>query len=193
MRFLAGLLFLSLVVGCMGGKPRPGPAVYDLGFEPVADATSPLATEIRIDRITATEPLNSNRIRYRLSYHNPTQVFTYTESRWAAQPVELLMTKARAQSHASSQPNCVLQLQLEVFDHVFDSPSASFGVIQFNAILNDNKSRKMIAHKQFQERVSAESADAKGGVAALNQASTTALAKVLAWANTPAIATELCR
>lgn len=193
MRYLAGLLFLSLVVGCMGGKPRPAPAVYDFGLEPVAEPTLSADPRIRIDAITAAESLNSNRIRYRLNYQNPAQVFTYTESRWAAQPVELLLAKARASSPASSQSGCVLQLQLEVFDHVFDSPTASFGIIQFTALLKDKKPRKVIAHKQFQERVAASSADAKGGVAALNQASTAALAKALSWADTTAVASELCR
>jgi cholesterol transport system auxiliary component len=86
-----------------------------------------------------------------------------------------------------------LQLQLEVFDHVFDSPTASFGIIQFNALLKDKKPRKLIAHKQFQERVSATSADAKGGADALNRASTAALAKTLNWANTMSADSKICQ
>jgi cholesterol transport system auxiliary component len=190
MRYLAGLLLLSLLGGCIGGKPKPAPAVYDFGLELAPE--TPADAKVRIDAITAAEPLNSNRIRYRLNYQNPAQVFTYTESRWAAQPAELLMAKTRGSAAMSGKSSCVLQLQLEAFDHVFDSPTASFGVVQLNAVLKDKSPRKLLAHKQFHEQATAASADARGGAMALNQASTAALAKAIDWAGKAAAADENC-
>ena len=181
------LLVLSLLAGslsaCMGGKTKPGPAIYDFGLTPAAETTAALETKVQIDEVTAAESLNSNRMRYRLNYQNPARVFSYTESRWAALPTELLSAKIRASSKTILSANCSLKLQLEAFDHVFDSETASRGIIQLSISLNDKKARKIIASEQIEESAAASTADAKGGVAALNQASTAAIAKALSWGN----------
>jgi putative endonuclease len=53
--------------------------------------------------------------------------------------------------------------------------------------------RIAVATKQFQEKSTASSADARGGVAALNQAGSTALAKAIKWGNEAAAASPDCR
>ncbi len=65
-------------------------------------------------------------------------------------------------------------------------------ITQLSAVLRDKKTRKIIAHKQIHEKVAATSADAKGGVPALNQASTAALAKALSWGNAVAAESTAC-
>jgi cholesterol transport system auxiliary component len=198
MRHLLYLLVLSLLAGslaaCMGGKTKPSPAIYDFGLTPVIQTTAAPETKVQIDEVTAAESLNSNRIRYRLNYQNPARVFSYTESRWAALPTELLSAKIRASSKTilSNQANCSLKLQLEAFDHVFDSETASHGVIQLSVSLNDKKAQKIIASQQIEESAAASTPDAKGGVAALNQASTTAIAKALDWGNAMAEKSTAC-
>jgi ABC-type uncharacterized transport system auxiliary subunit len=197
MRQLHYLLVLSLFVGllsaCMGGKTKPSPAIYDFGL---MSGTGAAAQElkVRVSEVTAVESLNSNRMRYRLNYQNPARVFNYTESRWAALPVELLTAKIRALSKTSqsSQTNCSLELQLEAFDHVFDSGTASHSVIQLDAGIYDKNMRKLIADQQFEEIATAPTPDAKGGVAALNQASTAAIAKALDWGNIVAEKSAAC-
>ena len=203
MRHLSYLLFLSLLAGslsaCMGGKTKPSPAIYDFGLTPAAETMAARdikvqETKVQMDEVTAAESLNSNRIRYRLNYQNPARVFSYTESRWAALPTELLSAKIRASSKTtpSNQANCGLKLQLEAFDHVFDSETASHGVIQLSVSLNDKKAQKIIASQQIEESAAAYTPDAKGGVAALNQASTTAIAKALDWGNVMAEKSAAC-
>lgn len=196
MRHLYYLLLLSLLAGslpaCVGGKPKPSPAVYDFGLISAKDATTMPETKVQIDHVTAAESLNSNRIRYRLNYQNPARVFSYTESRWAALPAELLSAKLRASSK-TILANCSLKLQVEAFDQVFDSETASHGVIQLGAILSDTRTRAVIAKERFEETAVAPTPDAKGGVAALNQASSAAISKVLNWGNAAAEKSEACR
>jgi len=197
MRHLHYLLVLSLLAGslsaCMGGKTKPSPATYDFGLTSAAETAVVPETKVQIDEVTAEESLNSNRIRYRLNYQNPARVFGYSESRWAALPTELLSAKIRASSRTTLSANCSLKLQLEAFDHVFDSETASHGVIQLSVSLNDKKTRKIIASQQFEETIAASTPDAKGGVAALNQASTAAIVKALDWGNAMAEKSTACR
>jgi len=202
MRRLHYLLVLSLLAGslsaCMGGKTKPSPASYDFGLTdfgltPAANTTAVPEIKVQVDKVTAAESLNSNRIRYRLNYQNPVRVFSYTESRWAAPPTELLSAKIRASSRTMPSANCSLKLQLEAFDHVFDSETTSHGIIQLSASLDDKKARKTIAREQFEETIAAPTLDAKGGVDALNQASTAAIAKALDWGNTMAGKSAACQ
>jgi ABC-type uncharacterized transport system auxiliary subunit len=192
MRQLMFVLAVSLLTGCLGGvKVKPAHAVYDFGLDPSASAAPrSQSSEVHIETITAVDPLNSNRIRYRLNYQNPTQVLAYTESRWAAQPADLLAAMAGT---STSQSPCMVQLQLMAFDQVFETPASSYSIVQMNAVLKEKKTRKIIAHQKIQEQAPASSADAKGGVAALKQASSSALEKAISWGNDAAVASEVCR
>ena len=196
MRHLFILFIAAMLTGCLGGgKPKPSPAIYDLGLNSASDKTSELASRLPLDEISANQSLSSNRMRYRLAYQNPAQVFTYTESRWLSSPAELLSHKLRALSGATAPPqqNCTLQLKLEAFDHVFESKTASHGVVQISAALLANKTHQVILRKQIEQSVAANSQDAQGGVAALNMASTQALTQAVQWGNEAAEASALCK
>lgn len=196
MRHLFILFIAAMLTGCLGGgKPKPSPAIYDLGLSSVSDKSSALASRLPLDEISANQSLSSNRMRYRLAYQNPAQVFTYTESRWVAPPAELLSHRLRAMSGAAAPPqqNCTLQLKLEAFDHVFESKTASHGVVQISAALLANKTHQTILRKQIEQSVAASSQDAQGGVAALNTASTHALTQAVQWGNEAAEASALCK
>lgn len=202
MRHLYYLLVLILLTGtlvaCVGGKPKPGPAVYDFGLTDFGLASTTeksaiLNVTVRAEEVTAAESLNSNHMRYRLNYQNPARVFSYTESRWAALPSELLSAKLRAASRLAGAANCSLKLQLEAFDQVFNSERESLGIVRLSASLNDSKTRNIVAQTQFEETSAAPTLDAKGGVAALNQASTAAIARVLDWGNAVAEKSAVCQ
>lgn len=195
---LHNALVLSFLVGslaaCMGGKTKPSPAVYDFGLAPPTGTLAVLDVKVQVDEVTATESLNSNRMRYRLNYQNPARVFSYTESRWAALPTEMLSAKIRASSKLAdtSLVNCSLKLHLEAFDHVFDSETVSNGIVQLSVNLSDNSTHKIIAGDRFEEAVAATTPDAKGGVLALSQASTAAITKALNWGNAIAEKSAAC-
>ena len=196
MRHLFILFIAVMLAGCLGGgKPKPNPAIYDFGLVSSTDKTSELANRLPVDEISTNQSLNSNRMRYRLAYQNPAQVFTYTESRWVSPPAELLSHKLRAMSEATAptQQNCTLQLKLEAFDHVFESKAASHGVVQISAALVVSKTHQIILRKQIEQSVAASSQDAQGGVAALNKASTEALTQALQWGNEAAESSTFCK
>ena len=196
MRHLFILIIAVVLAGCLGGgKPKPSPAIYDFGLVSSTDKTSELANRLPVDEISTNQSLSSNRMRYRLAYQNPAQVFTYTESRWVSPPAELLSHKLRAMSEATAptQQNCTLQLKLEAFDHVFESKAASHGVVQISAALVVSKTHQIILRKQIEQSVTASSQDAQGGVAALNKASTEALTQALQWGNEAAESSTFCK
>lgn len=196
MRHLYHLLVLSLLTGslvaCVGGKPKPGPAVYDFGLASTAEKPAMLDVTVQVEEVTAAESLNSNHMRYRLNYQNPARVFSYTESRWAALPSELLSAKIRGASRLAGAANCSLKLQLEAFDQVFNSESDSLGIVRLSASLSNSRTQKTIAETQFEETAAAPTPDAKGGVIALNGTSSAAITKALNWANTTAEKSAVC-
>lgn len=193
MRPILILLLVILLGGCVGIKARPSPAVYDFGLA-AASATEPQsATQFLIEDISAPESLNSNRIRYRLNYENAARVYSYTESRWLAPPAELLTHRLRLLVSVEPAPqSCTLKMQLAAFDHVFDSPTASKGVVIIFAELVNTKTRKSIVSQHIEESVAAQSQDARGGVDALKNAGDKALINTLAWGKSAAAASDAC-
>ncbi|MGB7815643.1 MAG: hypothetical protein WBL28_04745 [Methylotenera sp.] len=193
MRPLLILLFITLLGGCVANKSRPSPAVYDFGLAAASANEPQTATQFLIEDISAPESFNNNRIRYRLNYENAARVYSYTESRWLAPPAELLTHRLRMLVNATSgAQNCTLKIQLATFDHVFDSPDASKGVIILFAELVNTKTRKSVMSQRIEESVVASSQDAKGGIAALKSAGDKALINTLAWGKSAAEASAAC-
>lgn len=190
MRYLIYLCLTGLLSACLPNhKPGPESAVYDFGLNA---ETPKVDSKITIDRVIAIDAIDHRRMRYRLNFKSPTQVFTYTQSRWASSPSELLAAKVRSIANLSSSSDCSLRLQIEIFDHIFESPSTSMGIIRLHASLSDKKSRRAVASQQIQESAPAPSADGKGGVMALDQASTRAIVNALEWANNMADQSPQC-
>lgn len=190
MRYLMYVCLAGLLSGCLStNKAGPESAVYDFGLN--TDSTR-IDSKVDIGRVTAIDAIDHRRMRYRLNYKNPTQVFTYTQSRWASSPADLLAAKLRSIANTSSSSNCSLRLQIEIFDHILETPNTGNGVVRLHVSLNENKSRQVVASHQIQESAPAPSADGKGGVMALNQASTKAIVKTLEWANTAAGKSPQC-
>jgi cholesterol transport system auxiliary component len=193
MRRLFILLLVTLLSGCVGIKARPSQAVYDFGLTGASENEPQIASQFLIEDISAPESLNSNRITYRLSYENAVRVYSYTESRWLAPPAKLLTHRLRFFVSAELGPqSCTLKMQLAVFEHVFDSPTASKGVVIIFSELVNTKTRKPVMSQRIEESVAAQSQDARGGVAALKNAGEKALINTLAWGKSAATASSAC-
>jgi len=182
------ILALTMLTACVNihgnDQVKTGPALYDFGLS--ADSTLTLETALSIEPINAVDALNNNRIRYRLNYQNPAQVFTYNESRWVSPPAQMLNHVVRTQvmTKTGRTQNCGLKLQIESFDHVLTSPTESQGIVQISAMLVVKKTRQVISNTLINQTSPATSTDAKGGSAALQTASYNALQKALDWGNT---------
>lgn len=171
---------LLVLTGC-GSLPKAGPqaALYDFGISAVpAAATLP----VRLDDVRPAPGLEGNDMRYRLAYQNPARVFAYTESRWAAPPDRLLLRRLEQRLQTTGVAQCTLQIMIDAFDQVFDTPAGSRGMVRLRAVLTKGAGRQAVVQvTQVASEKTAASADAQGGAAALEEASEEAVTSVLAW------------
>lgn len=140
-RFLtasAGLLMVALLAACTGlPKVAPSYAVHDFGGpEPVAARS--LGFPLRNVEVVVPPWLASTAMQYRLAYAQATRRQAYVESRWAAQPaqlVELALKRAIRTGEAGAGGACRLRVELDEFAQVFDGEAVSRGVVEARAVL----------------------------------------------------------
>lgn len=161
---------------------------YDFGLQSNEHRVS---FDLPIEQLSATDAIQHSNIRYRLNDKNPAQVFGYTESRWSTLPVELVRQKIV--NVPATHSACNVKLQIVAFDQVFDSVSSSYGIVQLQASLIDRRSRKQLDSTLVSGQSPAQSADARGGVAALNVASTQALQQAADWAKQTSQSSSACQ
>ena len=188
-------LIISTLNACVNlNKTKPNMAVYDFGLSIPTESSQQITSKILLDEPVVAEPLNHNKMRYRLNYQNPLRVFYYTESRWAATPSELFSSKLSQMVNLPKNPtNCSLKLKIEAFDHVFQTAATSDGVVQLSALVVERKSKKIVSSQLITESVMSPSPNAQGGAVALQQVSERALKKVINWGNMIADDSELCK
>jgi cholesterol transport system auxiliary component len=192
---LTSSLFISTLAACVGiNKTKQNIAVYDFGLFVPSESNQQITSKIMLEEPVSTASLNQNRIRYRLNYQNPSRIFFYTESRWAATPSELFSNMLSKTVNVAKNPmTCSLKLKIEAFDHVFQTPSASEGFVQLSVFLIEKKSQKVISSQLITESVSSNSPNAQGGTVALKQASENTLKKVINWGNMIADNSDICQ
>jgi len=189
------MLLVTSLIACAGpGKSKQNMAIYDFGLPIAGNAGSSFLSQTVVLEVSAADALNTQHIRYRLNYDNPARVFTYTESRWAATPAELLTAKLGSViQQGNDASGCSLRIKVQAFDHVLSSITASEGVVQLSAVLLDRKSRKILASEVVTATALAGTANAQGGTKALAQASESVLVKVINWANAEAAKHASCQ
>ncbi len=192
---LTSSLFISSLAACIGiNKTKQNIAVYDFGLSGPKESNQQINSKIKLEEPVSTASLNHNKIRYRLNYQNPSQIFFYTRSRWATTPSELFSNMLSKTVNVAKNPmSCSLKLKIEAFDQVFQTPSASEGFVQLSVFLIEKKSQKVISSQLFTESVTSTSPNAEGGIVALQQASENTLKKVINWGNMIADNSELCQ
>jgi cholesterol transport system auxiliary component len=181
MKKLTTAVLTLLLIGC-GGLPKVGPqaALYDFGITP--GETTVARPHLRLAGIEAAPGLEGTEMRYRLAYQNPARVFAYTESRWAAPPDKLLARRLEQRLLSAGSAQCTLHVTVETFDHVFDTPDRSRGIVRLLATLSEGGVRSLAVQTSVATEQAAQSADARGGVAALTTAADNAIAQLLTWA-----------
>lgn len=172
---------------------------YDFG-PAVAGATIwrlPLASI----EVGAASWLATGAMHYRLSYAEPLRRLSYSESRWAAPPAELLENLLRRQ-HAAAQAEtagagCRLQLTLNELEQGFDSVQNSQVRVDLQAVLLPAQGSDMLARRVFRLERPASSADARGGANATRAAVLALAEEIAAWTNDlardRAMVVERCR
>jgi cholesterol transport system auxiliary component len=188
-------LIISNLAACVGiSKTKQKIAIYDFGLSVPSETNQLITSKLLLDAPVAAESLNHNKIRYRLNYQNPSRVFFYAESRWAATPLELFSSKLSKMVSLTKTPkNCSLKLKIEAFDHVFQTTTASEGIVQLSALVVERKTQRIISSQLITESALSLTPNAQGGAAAINQAVESSLKKAIDWGNTIADNSELCQ
>lgn len=182
-------LALALCMIALGGcatasRQNVVPRHYTLGGSaPVTSQPSrhPAGATLRVARIEMPAWLQGSGLYYRLAYRNDNVIAAYANSDWAAPPAGMLEQRLRSAladggwravvGPASTAPaDFALHVSVDDFSQVFASPGESFGVLDATVTL-DGANDTLVAQRHFHFRVAAPTADAAGGVKALDAAS----------------------
>ena len=184
MRFVWALCLLALG-GCgVASRQNVAPRHYTLGS--LTSATTPTPPRangaiLRVARIEMPAWLQGTGLYYRLAYRNENVIAAYANSDWAAPPAAMLEQRLRSALDdggwravvgpaSNAQTDFALHVSVDDFSQVFTSPGESFGVLDATVTL-DGANAALVAQRHFHFRVAASSADAAGGVKALDAAS----------------------
>jgi cholesterol transport system auxiliary component len=193
--------FFSIwLTGCAITPQNERPAsVYDFGLQQASSTNSALSnqrqqlmTSLLIAEAKSPVWLNSNAIQYRLAYREPTQLYSYANSRWAAAPATLLThhirnsiataTNNRILSTSDNvRADFILHLELEEFSQIFDAIDKSHVIIRLRASLINRSSRLLKAQHSFNIKLAAPTANAAGAVQALTESSEKLTGDLITW------------
>ncbi|MEJ8838645.1 ABC-type transport auxiliary lipoprotein family protein [Ramlibacter sp. AN1133] len=200
-RTLLSLSALALA-GCSALPSKPQrQTMYDFGPDAAApaSATAPARAALILPDVEVSGILETPALLYRLGYEDPNQLRPYAFARWSAPPGQLLRQRLRdvlgrdrpvldsaagaALARRGGTPPPVLRVELEEFSQLFESPTASQGVLRLRCTLLDNTSggERLLAQRNFNVQRPAPSADAPGGVRALAAATDAAAQDIAAW------------
>ena len=181
------LLCCAMLAACAGLK-KPESDMFDLGL-PRPATGMPALPPLALADVQAPEWLDTPAIYYRLAYASELQPRRYANSRWSMPPAQLFAQRLKARigqaggallaasDGAVGVP--VLRLEADEFSQVYDSPEHSAGLVEMRLSVLDG--RRLLGQRSFTRRVSTQTADAAGGVAALAQASDAVIGDMLQW------------
>ena len=201
-RGLFGLIFITLSA-CSALPDKPLRATqYDFGPTTTAAATASLPPLALVDVDAPGLSDGGTSILYRLGYADAQQLRPYTQARWSVPPALLVGQRLRdvlgqrravmgasdsaALARTQGPAPRLLRTELQEFTQLFQSSTASTGLVRLRATLVESTplGDRLLAQRSFSVQRPAPSADAPGGVRAL-AAATDALAQELdAWLET---------
>ncbi len=193
------ILVAYLLAGCVASNKSPSAiSIYDLGRQQAQPGQQMPQQSLQKSKslliVDATAPawLDNNAIHYRLLYHNPTQTYTYANSRWIAAPAALLTQQIRnrivastnelvLKDNSTSKADYALHIELEEFTQIFDMTDASHIVIGLRASLVERNTRNLFAQKDFSITEKTPTADAAGAASAVGSASNQLIKELVDW------------
>ena len=203
-RSLAVLSAAAVLAACSALPQKPASiAHYDFGLPaPVAAAAAPAATgtPLVLAKVKTTGASDANTaIFYRLAYANDRERHPYTQARWSAPSTQLIQQRVRdtlsqrravlmdddgaTQALVPTALPAMLRVEVDEFSQVFDSGSASRGVLRMRATLTELTPRgeKWLGQQVFDISEPSSSLDAAGGAAAMAAATTKAAQQLDQW------------
>jgi cholesterol transport system auxiliary component len=186
---------LALTLSACASQKGPPTTQFDFGPAAPASAQAPapgMPGSLVVTDVTGSSALDNERMFYRLSYADPLQARTYANSRWTANPLQLLTQRFKtrlAQSGARvlSETDAsigipLLRIDVDEFVQDFTGVSQSTGVVAVRASVFQGHT--LIDQRSFRQAVAATSADAAGGARALAASTDAIAADIVAWLGT---------
>ena len=200
-RFAPLFLVAAALSACALPAPPTRAVVYDFG--PGAVAAVPISRMARLAPIALAEvesssALDSTAVLYRLAYADAQALRPYAQARWSMAPAQLVRQRLREHLGAhravlnSGDGNVIdgvktnpwlLRIELEEFSQLFESATASTGLLRLRAtvVQATPQGEKLIGQRAVIVQRPAPSADAAGGVRALTAATDAAVLEVDQW------------
>lgn len=192
-----------LLAGCAQASKQVFPRHYTLMESAApsaqhAPATPGAGSILQVERIDVPPWLQGNDIYYRLDYKHDDQIAAYGLSDWVAPPARMLEQMIQNTLAADgawrlvlgpaspAKADLSLHIRLGDFSQVFTSPQQSYGVLDATATLMETQDGNAVAQRHFHVRTEAPSANAEGGVKALNRASRQFATELEQWLGTAA-------
>jgi cholesterol transport system auxiliary component len=186
-----------LLAGCASQKGEPntqfdfGPAAPLATAQPAQSGQDPLAAIVVTD-VTGSSALDNERMFYRLSYADALQARSYANSRWTANPLQMMTqrlktriaqsgTKVLSETDASNGIP-ILRVDVDEFVHNFRSAAQSEGQVALRASVFQG--HVLVDQRSFARSTTANSADAAGGARALAASTDAIAADIVAWLGT---------
>ena len=194
-RLIALAAAALLMSGCASQKGEPT-TTFDFGpaMPAQAAAASPARAlgAIVVTDVTGSNALENERMFYRLSYADPLQARTYANSRWTANPLQMMTQRLKtriAQSGAkvlsetdASNGIPILRIDVDEFIHDFRSAAQSEGQVALRASVFQG--HVLVDQRSFARTTAAGTADAAGGARALAASTDAIAADIVAWLGT---------
>ncbi len=193
---------VALLAACSAVPQKPLTVTrYDLGTLPPPEAASKAQpTPLVLAVVKGSGIADSGAgMTYRLAYANAYELRAYAQARWSQPATQLIQLRMRdalsqqrpvmldddgaVQSLQSQSLPAMLRLDVEEFNQVFDSATASNGVLRLRATLTEMTPRgeRWLAQKVFSSQQAAATADASGGAAAMAAASNDVARQLDVW------------
>jgi cholesterol transport system auxiliary component len=199
-RLIALAAAALLLAGCASQKGEPttqfdfGPAMPAASLaqsQAQAQAAAPVGAIVVTD-ITGSRALENERMFYRLSYADALQARSYANSRWTANPLQMMTQRMKtriAQSGAkvlsetdASNGVPILRIDVDEFIHNFSGAAQSEGQVALRASVFQG--HVLVDQRSFARTTPAGSADAAGGARALAASTDAIAADIVAWLGT---------
>lgn len=172
-RTTLGVAALSLGLGACTTLLAPAQhlSVFDLGI-PVSMADNDTSASPRVMpasiEVRVPSWLASAAMQYQLDYQVPPDRRWYTESRWAAQPSELLQRYLQqamgyGRTHQSA---CRLRIEVEEYTQIFSAADESKAHLRGTLLLLAQREDRVVERRSFVVESPAPSPNAQGGVLA---------------------------
>lgn len=191
-RFIAATALALILSGCASQKSQPT-TQFDFGPATSAQAQAQgMLGAVVVTDVTGSSALDNERMFYRLSYADALQARTYANSRWTANPLQLLTQRfktrlaqsgARVLSETDAASGIpLLRIDVDEFIHDFGGVSQSTGVVAVRASVFQGHT--LVDQRSFRQAAAAPSADAAGGARALAASTDAVAADIVAWLGT---------